>query len=29
MGNHSLPTIEDARAYLDFAKSIANIVKSE
>jgi len=25
----SLPTIEDARAYLDFAKSIANIVKSE
>ena len=25
----SLPTIEDARSYLDFAKSIASIVKSE
>jgi len=25
----SLPTIEDAKSYLDFAKSISSIVKSE
>ncbi|MDR0517036.1 MAG: HEPN domain-containing protein [Fibromonadaceae bacterium] len=27
--DHSLPTVEEAKSYLDFAKNIANIVKAE